>query len=173
MKNLLGLGLDMKILNTLSGLGTSGSNSQHCHRDLLLRLPKPKLGTMHRFKIYLEHSVFGVSEAVSGIVWPHELFSNLYHHHRDAFFTYMVPSLEILKDFWGQVRSTPPHHILHLSCLIDCLTIHICFRLMVVVKLAGLYACGCLSIYIHAYVLPHNTYPARGGEVGRFSSSTK
>ena len=173
LKNLLAGGLDMRLLKTLSGLGSKGSSPQHCHRDLLTRLPTPKLGTMSTFKIYLEHSVFGVSEAMSGIVWPHELFANLYHHHNAAFFTYMVPSLEILKNFWGQARGAPPHYILHLSCLIDCLTIHICVRLIVVMKLAGLYAWGCLSIYIHAYVLYVITHIQRVGRGGTFFKHTK
>lgn len=174
LRNLLAGGLDMRLLKTLSGLGSKGSSPQHCHRDLLTRLPTPKLGTMSTFKIYLEHSVFGVSEAMSGIVWPHELFANLYHHHNAAFFTYMVPSLEILKNFWGQVRGEPPP--LHL-------TLKLSDRLSYYTYMCSSYSgneisgavCLGLSKYLYTRIrlILHNTYPASGGEGGRFSSSTK
>lgn len=104
LENLMGGGLDTSLLDTLAGLGTSGANPQHCHKDMLERLPKPKLPSMSDLKIFLEHTVFGVSEALSGIVWPHELFAHVYHYHKDAFFTYFVPSMDVLAKFWDQVK---------------------------------------------------------------------
>jgi hypothetical protein len=42
MANAQGGGLDVSILDILAGLGTQGANPQHCHRDLLSQLPKPR-----------------------------------------------------------------------------------------------------------------------------------
>ena len=103
--------LDMAMLTMLAGLGASGSSPQHCHHNLLERLPKPKLPSMKMLTIFLEHSIFGVSEAVSGIIWPHELFANMYHYHRDAFFTFIMPGKHVLHKFW---RSVQGGGVLHL-----------------------------------------------------------
>jgi hypothetical protein len=59
---------------------------------------------MKPLKLFLEHSIFGVAEAISGIVWPHELFASMYHHHNDACCTYLVPSQDTLTQFWNQVK---------------------------------------------------------------------
>ena len=104
LQNLQGGGLDTSLLVMLAGLGSSGANPQHCHQNMLDRLPRPRLPSMKPLKLYLEHSVFGVSEAVSGIIWPHELFANMYHYHKEAFFTYFVPSMDTLGEFWDQVK---------------------------------------------------------------------
>ena len=104
LEMLLGGGLDRSLLITLAGLGSHGANPQHCHKDLLQRLPKSRLPSMKLLKIFLEHSVFGVSEALSGIIWPHELFANMYHYHKEAFFTYFVSSMDTLRKFWDSVE---------------------------------------------------------------------
>lgn len=101
---LLGGGLDMGLLSTLAGIGSRGANPQHCHENLVARLPKPRLPSMKLLKLFMEHSIFGVSQAVAGIIWPHEQFANVYHYHREAFFTYFVPSMDTLHKFWEQVK---------------------------------------------------------------------
>ncbi len=104
LENLMAGGLDLTLLNMLSELGSCGANPQHCHQDLLGRLPRPGLPSMKLLKLFMGHCVFGVTEAISGIIWPHELFSHVYHYHREAFFTYLVPSMDTLKNFWDQVK---------------------------------------------------------------------
>jgi hypothetical protein len=35
---------------------------------------------------------------------PHELFAAIYHGYREAFFSYLVPSMDRLKEFWKAVE---------------------------------------------------------------------
>ena len=55
-------------------------------------------------QIPLEHAVFGVSSATSGVMWPHEVFSMMFHLHKEAFFTYIMPSVDIVRSFWNSVK---------------------------------------------------------------------
>ena len=96
--------LDVSLLETLAAIGGGGSSPQNCQRDMLANLPKPKLPTMKPLEIFLEHSVFGVASATSGIIWPHEMFAHLYHFHREAFFAYVMPGREVLHKFWTSVQ---------------------------------------------------------------------
>jgi hypothetical protein len=111
LRNLEAGTLDMTMITMLAGLGGSGTSPQHCHQNLINQLPKPRLPSMKLLTIFLEHSVFGVTSAISGIIWPHEFFANLYHCHRDAFFKYMVPSKEILHKFWRSVQGGRALHL--------------------------------------------------------------
>jgi hypothetical protein len=106
LMNMSGPGLDMSLLQTLAGIGAAGSSPQHSHKELLERLPPSNLPSMQFLPVPLEHDVFGVSCADSGVIWPHELFSALYHQFRDLFFTYIIPSMSTLHDFWDQVRGS-------------------------------------------------------------------
>ena len=40
------------------------------------------------------------------MILPHELFAAIYHGYREYFFTYIVPSLDVLKKFWRQVKGS-------------------------------------------------------------------
>ena len=108
IKNLQGPGLDLSLLTMLASIGSDGTSPQNCHRDLLSRLPKLGLPSMSLLKVPLSHAVFGISEAMSGIVWPHQFFAALYHNHRDMFFTYVVPSLDTMREFWEAVKGRDP-----------------------------------------------------------------
>ena len=42
----------------------------------------------------------------TSMVLPHELFSALYHHYKEAFFTMILPSYDVLQSFWEQVAGS-------------------------------------------------------------------
>ena len=48
--------------------------------------------------------VFCVSSAISGVMWPHEVFSMMFHLHKEAFFTYIMPGLDVIRNFWNSVK---------------------------------------------------------------------
>ncbi len=100
--------LDMTLVNTLAGLGASGANKQHCHQDMLRRLPSTPMPPKYMFWVPLYHSVFGNSEKHVGIVWPHQMFARLYHSYNDSFFLHVVPSMSALAKFWEDVRGNDP-----------------------------------------------------------------
>lgn len=116
--NLQGQGLDLGLISTLAGLGAAGSSPQHCHNDMLSRIPPPSMPNMKFMKIPLEHAVFGASSAISGVMWPHEVFSMMFHLHNEAFFTYIMPSVDIIRNFWNSVKGYVG--LSYMYCLVYC-----------------------------------------------------
>jgi len=96
--------LDTTLLDILCGIGSSGSNLQHCHSQLVKGLQVDTMPKQCFFKVPLQHSVYGCFEKDMGVVWPHELFAKLFHHYKDAFWLYIVGSTGRLRTFWQSVR---------------------------------------------------------------------
>ena len=97
-------GMSMTMVDTLAGLGSNGQIPGNIHRDLLRRLPRSPMPSPHSFKIDLKHSVTDWFEGQATMILPHELFASIYHHYRDAFFTYILPGFDELHDFWECVK---------------------------------------------------------------------
>ena len=97
-------GLSLQFIDILADLGAGGTVPGNCHRDLIRRMPGSKMPrTMHPVMVPLQSKLTQEYEQSLDMLLPHVLFSHLYHFYRDAFFTYLVPSAERLKDFWESV----------------------------------------------------------------------
>ena len=97
-------GMSTYLVDILAGLGSDGTISGNIHRDLIRRLPKSPMPSLHYFMNPLTHKVLGDFESSMCMILPHELFASLYHNYRDAFFSYVVPGLDVLADFWDSVK---------------------------------------------------------------------
>ena len=113
-----GASLDMSNVNMLAGLGNNGRNPQHCHRQLITRLPRTPMPEKSLFWVPLSHSVYGGFEKLLGVVWPHELLAALYNHYNDAFWNFLVGSQDAVNNFWRSVRGRGLFK-LWLVCLFD------------------------------------------------------
>ena len=85
-------------------VGSGGTLPNHCHRDLLLRMPGVLMPKLHHFDIPLVHQIAGKRFPSTHMILPHELFSCIYHYYPTAFFTYILPSTDILESFWDSVK---------------------------------------------------------------------
>ena len=76
----------------------------------------------------LLHKVLGTTMKDTPMVLPHELISFIYHNYKDAFFTYIVPSTDILATFWRSVKG--PSIVVAAIVLRVCLmAVHLAFVL--------------------------------------------
>ena len=57
------------------------------------------------------HAVTGAFRGSAAMVLPHELFAALYHHHREAFFTHIVPGTDAIQNFWKATAGSQAPHI--------------------------------------------------------------
>ena len=99
-----GTGMSLQMVDLLCGLGSGGTLPNHCHRDLLLRMPGVLMPKLHPFDIPLVHQIAGKIFPSTHMILPHELFSCIYHYYPTAFFTYILPSTDILESFWDSVK---------------------------------------------------------------------
>ena len=73
-------------LHVVSRIGSSGSHSNHCNRDLQKVLPHSHINMPQPVKLpFKAKNVVGHKSEEQTIVWPHELFSTIYHEYPEAF----------------------------------------------------------------------------------------
>jgi len=97
-------GFSWNLINILVSLGGRGTISGNMHRDLLRRLPPHKLPKVHSFEVPLRHKLLTGFCAMLPMILPHAMFSALYHQYKDKFIEYVLPSLELLAQFWDAVK---------------------------------------------------------------------
>ena len=97
--------LDMTLIDTLCSLGTDGEYDNNMNRDLMTRLETPDLPEPHVFSCPVNNPL--KAECCSRnlkMLFPHEMFSALFHHYKEAFFTFIIPSLDTLAAFWDAMK---------------------------------------------------------------------
>jgi len=94
-------------LEKLAGIGTHGSNSNHCNRDLaeLLKLDKVKMNKT-KVKVKKVGTPFVCVKNIS-LLWPHMLFYTIYTFFQDAWNARIMPSEDALEAFWNSQHQHP------------------------------------------------------------------
>ena len=94
-------------LNKLAKLGTGGRYSGPMHTQMVKTFDAPLLDQLQPLHLATKTSGSDqrtLSEQV--ILYPHLLFSFLYHEFPDMFVARLVSSTEVLENFWNSVSST-------------------------------------------------------------------
>ena len=91
-------------LSRLAAIGSHGSHSNNCHRDLMALLaPKAKMP-----KVFQESIPFQAGHAIQSIMLPHEMFAALYNQHGTYWKRHFLPGGEgELVAFWNNFDSHP------------------------------------------------------------------
>ena len=95
-------------LRVLAGIGSSGSHSQHCNRDLMRILPESHLLMPQPAKLPFKHpGPLGYKNHSQYLLWPHEVWSSVYHHYNDAWKKRICPGEECCEEFWDAMQGNP------------------------------------------------------------------
>ena len=97
--------LDLDSVKWVASLGSHGAHSQNVWRDLLSRLPKPKLPKLFEFRAPYKHSVLGFIEKSTHMLMPHELMASVYKNFPEMWRECFYPSKEVCMQFWSSVRN--------------------------------------------------------------------
>ena len=101
LKNYKNGEMNIDELEVLAGLGTHGFYPNHMHAEIMRKLPPTKLPQpcVCDMPLLSSDHVTSVLKPQS-IIWPHELFSTLYHEYPWHFRKTVVPSTAKLHAFW-------------------------------------------------------------------------
>ena len=96
--------LDAKLIHQLAALGSNGEHSSNVSRDIWGTIQTNPSLRSEKINVPLVSKVEAEFNFDMQMILPHEMFAVIYHCYRDYFFTYIVPSMDVLKKFWDQVR---------------------------------------------------------------------
>ena len=100
-------GLNTSLVDAISKLGNSGANPGNMHKELVALVgSETKLMKPHRLSVPMKHSTHGFFRTDMDMILPHELFAYIYRFYPQQFIKYLVPSTEILQEFWQDVQVT-------------------------------------------------------------------
>ena len=97
----------------MGGIGDSGRYTNACNRDLENILPHNYLSPPSPVQLPLRPNIMlppghaDWTDRGQTIIWPHELFSHIYHHYKDVSHERICPSTGALSDFWRATRGNP------------------------------------------------------------------
>ena len=98
--------VDLSYLNDLARLGAKGTRPNNMARDLVRNLPETHLPMTKSHHIPIRHKVLGRGRPLMPFLYPHEVFSSLYHHYPYVFETRIKPPGECER-FWKEVSGGP------------------------------------------------------------------
>ena len=93
-------------LQQIAAMGGFGSRPNMCRRDLEKNLPSMCLAMPLPVFIPLK-PVAAAQDFLNSfqwIIWPHEVFSSLYHNARSAWNKYICPGTHEIQKFWAAMR---------------------------------------------------------------------
>lgn len=98
--------LDIK---RLADIGTKGQCPNNCYRGLVTMPGSTHIGIPAPVKIPIQirHSVQGVGQHLQRFLWPHELFSSIYHNYKNAWQTAITTGSERIGRFWSTQENSP------------------------------------------------------------------
>jgi len=99
--------LDMRAVEKLGSIGSSGEHPNNCWADLKKILPEPKLPKLFRLELPLVHTTLGRFRHSVPMLLPHQLFAALYEHYPDKFTEILLGSRLNCKRFWAAVKGSP------------------------------------------------------------------
>ena len=87
----------------MAGLGTEGLHPQHVHHELMSKLHKPYIEPSN---VTIPFEGVALEQSNQLVLWPHEVFAQLYQHYREHFFS-LFGSIGNLEQFWDDMEDTP------------------------------------------------------------------
>jgi len=104
-------GLSHPDLEKLAGIGATGMHRQNTWRDLLRMLkPFSILQALGSFRLTIRTPPWGRRKESLACLWPHKLFSVLYHKYGAAFLARLCGgSLSRISEFWDQMKDHPAY----------------------------------------------------------------
>ena len=93
-------------LQKIAAIGGFGAFPNHCRRYLEKNLPSMSLEMPTPVFIPLRSATAaeGFRNCLQWIIWPHEVFSSLYHHCRSSWNKYICPGIHEIQKFWAAMR---------------------------------------------------------------------
>ena len=94
------------LLESLAGIGDHGAFSNNCNRDIMRLLQKTGLHKPSPTTLPIKDTSKPAGYTIDPlqfIMWPHELFSYIYHSYPDIWKTRICPGAEVLNNFWYQM----------------------------------------------------------------------
>ena len=93
-------------LQKIAAIGGFGARPNMCRRDLERLLPSMRLAMPAPVFIPLRSAAAaeGFQNCLQWIIWPHEVFSSLYHHCRSSWDKYICPGIHEIQKFWAAMR---------------------------------------------------------------------
>jgi len=98
---------NLKDLESLEGIGACGKYPNHMHKELLGVLG---MGSLPVSQISLRVKQIGkpwTKNVMQAILWPHLLFSAIFHNFPAAFKKRIAPSADALEEFWDAMEDHP------------------------------------------------------------------
>ena len=94
-------------LQKIAAIGGFGARANDCRGDLEKLLPSMCLAMPLPVFIPLKSAAAaeGFRNCLQWIIWPHEVFSSLYHNCRSAWNKYICPGTHEIQKFWAAMRS--------------------------------------------------------------------
>ena len=99
--------LDLKGIEKLAKLGTSGQNPNTCWRDLKAILPAVKLPSPKVVLFPLKHTNLGRFAQRLPLLLPHTLFAAIYNHFPEMWQKIVYPGALTCQRFWKAVSGSP------------------------------------------------------------------
>ena len=96
--------LDRTLIHQLAALGSDGQVENNVGRDIWKTFQTNPSLRSETINVPLVSKVEKQFNFDMQMILPHEMFAIIYNCYRDYFFKYIVPSMAVLKKFWGQVR---------------------------------------------------------------------
>ena len=95
-------------ITDMGKIGSEGKNPSHCYRDLMILLPDLSFNVPNMTWLPFKSSVAPFYEYLEQeIMWPHVMFSQLYHFHKELFNQVICPGADAIRDFWQQMSRNP------------------------------------------------------------------
>ena len=94
------------LLESLAGIGDHGAFSNNCNRDIMRLLQKTGLHKPSPTTLPIKDTSKPAGYTIDPlqfIMWPHELFSYIYHSYHHIWETRICPSADVLDQFWDQM----------------------------------------------------------------------
>ena len=103
-------GLSHRDVKRLSTIGCTGVFAGNCWRDMKSQLAPVKIrGALGNFMIIMK-TAFGRSKTQLNILWPHLLFSIMYHEYREEFVSRLCGGcVARIKTFWDSQANHPSY----------------------------------------------------------------
>ena len=93
-------------LQKIAAIGGFGARPNMCRRELAKLLPSMCLAMPLPVFIPLKSAAAaqGFLNSLQWIIWPHEVFSSLYHNARSSWNKYICPGTHEIQKFWAAMR---------------------------------------------------------------------
>ena len=89
----------------LAQLGDSGKHLNNMHKEIL-RIANRGCNISNVLTLKMDFKP-PFNQQLQGVLLPHVVFSDLFHHYKAAFFKFILPDKDVLKEFWRNQQLHP------------------------------------------------------------------